>query len=72
MVEGWRVGRSHRDAPEIDGLMFVEGVGNVGEIIRARVTGAEEYDLFGVEAGRTAKPKRQMKQLRMAAPAAPK
>lgn len=72
VVEGWRVGRSHRDAPEIDGLMFIEGVGQVGEIVKARVTGAEEYDLFGVDVGKEAKPKRQMKQLRMAAPAAPK
>jgi ribosomal protein S12 methylthiotransferase len=72
VVKGWRVGRSHRDAPEIDGLVFVEGAGPVGEIVRVQVTGAEEYDLFGVEAGVEAKPSRKLKQLRMAAPVAPK
>lgn len=72
VVEGWRVGRSHRDAPEIDGLVFVEGIGPVGEIVKARVTGAEEYDLFAVEAASVAPKAKKLKQLRMAAPAAPR
>lgn len=79
VVEGWRVGRSHRDAPEIDGLVFVEEAGPVGEIIPVQVTGAEEYDLFGVElhqSGRKAsdpgKKTKRLQGLRMAAPSAPK
>ncbi len=74
VVEGWRVGRSHRDAPEIDGLVFVENDGPVGEIVRVNVTGAEEYDLFGQEVGTQQKPKmrRELKTLRMASPALPK
>lgn len=72
VVEGWRVGRSHRDAPEIDGLVFVEDAGPTGEIVRVTVTGAEEYDLFGAEVGNESKPKRKLKQLRMAEPAAPR
>jgi len=72
VVEGWRVGRSHRDAPEIDGLVFVENEGAVGEIVRVKVTGAEEYDLFGQEVGAQPKQNRKLKQLRMAAPAAPR
>lgn len=44
--EGWSIGRSHRDAPEIDGLVFVEGAHAVGSFIDVEVTGAEPYDLF--------------------------
>jgi len=39
------VGRSYRDAPEIDGLVIVEGKLPVGEISRVQVTGAMAYDL---------------------------
>jgi ribosomal protein S12 methylthiotransferase len=39
------IGRSYRDAPEIDGLVFVEGHAPVGEIARVRITGAMPYDL---------------------------
>ena len=42
------IGRSYRDAPEIDGLVFIEGQAAVGEIVRARVTGAMAYDLTAV------------------------
>lgn len=41
------VGRSFRDAPEIDGQVFVWGDLPVGEIVTARVTRATEYDLWG-------------------------
>lgn len=40
------VGRSFRDAPEIDGQVFVWGQAPVGEIVSARVTRATEYDLW--------------------------
>lgn len=46
--KGIIIGRSYRDAPEIDGLVFVEGRASVGEIIPARITGAMAYDLTGV------------------------
>ena len=39
------VGRSYRDAPEVDGLVFLAGVADVGSIVRGRVTSALEYDL---------------------------
>ncbi len=42
------VGRSYRDAPEIDGLVFVEGQPPIGEIVPVRITGAMPYDLSGV------------------------
>ena len=44
------IGRSYRDAPEIDGLVLVEGAANVGEIVPARITGAMPYDLTAVPA----------------------
>jgi len=46
------LGRSYRDAPEIDGYVIIEGELPVGEIIPVRVTGATTYDLFAtVETG---------------------
>ncbi|MEX2143897.1 MAG: 30S ribosomal protein S12 methylthiotransferase RimO [Anaerolineales bacterium] len=47
------VGRSYRDAPEIDGLVFVEGQPPIGELVPVRISGAMPYDLSGaVETGR--------------------
>jgi len=46
--EGISVGRTYRDAPEIDGLVLVEGECPVGDIVAVRITGAMEYDLIGV------------------------
>ncbi|HRO50446.1 MAG TPA: 30S ribosomal protein S12 methylthiotransferase RimO, partial [Hyphomicrobium sp.] len=42
------VGRSKWDAPEIDGSVFLESARplNPGDIVRARVTDADDYDLF--------------------------
>jgi ribosomal protein S12 methylthiotransferase len=42
------LGRSYRDAPEIDGLVIVEGEIPVGELVPVRITGALPYDLSGV------------------------
>ncbi len=49
LVEGrdkdFLIGRSYRDAPEIDGLVFVEGHAAIGQIVRTKITGAMAYDL---------------------------
>lgn len=42
------IGRSYRDAPEIDGLVFIEGNARVGEMVPVKITGAMAYDLSGV------------------------
>ncbi len=42
------VGRSYRDAPEIDGVVIVESELAVGEIAPARITGALAHDLTGI------------------------
>ncbi len=39
------VGRSYRDAPEVDGLAFVRGAFAAGEFVRVRVDTALPYDL---------------------------
>jgi ribosomal protein S12 methylthiotransferase len=39
------IGRSYRDAPEIDGMVFVEGSAEIGDIVPAKITGAMAYDL---------------------------
>ncbi|MEI7645164.1 MAG: 30S ribosomal protein S12 methylthiotransferase RimO [Chloroflexales bacterium] len=41
------LGRSFRDAPEVDGQVFVWGEPPVGEIVAVRVTQATDYDLWG-------------------------
>ncbi len=46
-----RVGRSRRDAPEVDGLVFVDGPARVGEIVTVRVMSALEYDLVAEPVG---------------------
>lgn len=40
------VGRSHRDAPDIDGLVYVSGQLEPGAIVEVEVTDAEPYDLI--------------------------
>ncbi|HYG41483.1 MAG TPA: 30S ribosomal protein S12 methylthiotransferase RimO, partial [Bordetella sp.] len=43
------VGRSSADAPEIDGNVYVSSERPLrpGDMVRVRVTGADEYDLYG-------------------------
>jgi ribosomal protein S12 methylthiotransferase len=45
--DGLSVGRSYRDAPEIDGMVIVEGQAPIGELVPVRITGALAYDLSG-------------------------
>ena len=39
------LGRSYRDAPEIDGMVIVEGAAPIGDIVRVGINGAMVYDL---------------------------
>lgn len=43
------VGRTYRDAPDVDGLIFVESDEDLvtGDMAKVRITGAQEYDLIG-------------------------
>ncbi|MEQ8506147.1 MAG: 30S ribosomal protein S12 methylthiotransferase RimO [Rhodospirillales bacterium] len=47
--DGQAVGRCYADAPEIDGVVRIaDGKGlQAGDMIRARITGSDEYDLRG-------------------------
>jgi ribosomal protein S12 methylthiotransferase len=45
--DGISIGRTYRDAPEIDGMVIVEGEAPVGEMVSVRITGALPYDLTG-------------------------
>jgi ribosomal protein S12 methylthiotransferase len=47
--DGISLGRSTRDAPEIDGMVIVEGEVPVGEMVLVTITGAMPYDLTGVQ-----------------------
>ncbi len=43
------MGRSYRDAPEVDGLVLVPGIAEApaGEVLQVHINGALEYDLVG-------------------------
>ena len=47
--EDCAVGRSYADAPEIDGAVILEGETDLkaGDMVRARIIGSDEYDLWG-------------------------
>ncbi len=46
-VPGHALARSHADAPEIDCTVRLKGKGlHAGDLVRARVTGADDYDLL--------------------------
>ncbi len=51
LVEGIQeefvIGRSYRDAPEIDGLVFARGQAQLGDLVPVRITGALVHDLSG-------------------------
>ena len=46
--DGVSLGRTYRDAPEIDGLVIIEEELPTAQIVQARIVGAMEYDLVGV------------------------
>ena len=41
------IGRSYRDAPEIDGLVLIEGIAPIGDLVPVRVNNAITHDLIG-------------------------
>ncbi len=51
LIEGFQngvaVGRSYRDAPEIDGMVFADGKAQVGQILPVLISGAMTHDLMG-------------------------
>jgi ribosomal protein S12 methylthiotransferase len=52
--DGITLGRTYRDAPEIDGMVLIEGDIPAGEMVPVQITGALTYDLSGtVETSRT-------------------
>tara|TARA_B110000438_G_scaffold295533_1_gene338675 strand:+ start:178 stop:1473 length:1296 start_codon:yes stop_codon:yes gene_type:complete len=45
--EGWSLGRSYRDAPEIDNYVKVNKVLNIGSFYNVKIKEAFEYDVLG-------------------------
>jgi ribosomal protein S12 methylthiotransferase len=46
-TDGTAIGRTYRDAPEIDGAIYISGARvKLGEFVRVRITGAREYDFM--------------------------
>ena len=49
--DGISVGRTYRDAPEVDGLVIIQGEWPTDAMLPVTITGAMEYDLLGEVAG---------------------
>lgn len=49
---GQMIARTKADAPEVDAVVYLENAGHLkpGDIIRAEITGADDYDLYGAPA----------------------
>ena len=45
--DGLTLGRTYRDAPEIDGLVIIQGIVPAGEFVPVKIDGAMTYDLTG-------------------------
>jgi len=72
-ADGWTICRSHRDAPEIDGVVYLEGQWSPGRIYSAQVTAATDYDLYAVcKDGALPGGERRMRPVRMVLPAEPR
>ncbi|MBS1706677.1 MAG: 30S ribosomal protein S12 methylthiotransferase RimO [Armatimonadetes bacterium] len=69
--EGWSAGRSFRDAPEIDGWVYVRGEHHPGSIIRAQVTDATDYDLYGAVGVEQISSRKMLQPLRVSGPSRP-
>lgn len=45
------IGRSKADAPEVDGLVYIDNISGadvkVGDVIKVSITQSDEYDLWG-------------------------
>ena len=49
--DGYFVGRSQGEAPDVDGVIYVRGEEiKIGDFVEVRITEANEYDLFGGKA----------------------
>ena len=46
--DGISIGRSYRDAPEIDGLAFLHEIIEPGKMVTVQITGALVHDLIGI------------------------
>lgn len=44
---GEYIGRSARFAPEVDGLVYLQGTATLGTMVKAKITDADIYDLYG-------------------------
>lgn len=42
-----KIGRSSRFAPEVDGLVYIQGEAPLNEIVSVKITYADTYDLYG-------------------------
>ncbi|MFW5697839.1 MAG: 30S ribosomal protein S12 methylthiotransferase RimO [Fimbriimonadaceae bacterium] len=69
--DGWLAARSFRDAPEIDGWVYVKGDAKPGDFAEVKVTGHTEYDLFGETGAAAPTQRRKLSPLPMKRAKAP-
>jgi len=52
VTDAGAIGRSHADAPEIDGAVHIKRAKNIkpGDIVRVKIDKADAYDLHGAVA----------------------
>ncbi|MCE9560381.1 MAG: 30S ribosomal protein S12 methylthiotransferase RimO [Armatimonadetes bacterium] len=65
--DGWSAGRSFRDAPEIDGWVYIQGDHEAGKVHEVTITEAGDYDLYV----QSPDSKRLLQPLRMSGPRSP-
>ena len=46
-ASGELIGRSARFAPDVDGLVYIQGNARLGNIVPVKITDADVYDLYG-------------------------
>lgn len=63
--DGWIAGRSYRDAPEIDGWVYAQGVATPGDFVEITVTEAKEHDLYGHISGQIPSTRARLSPLKM-------
>jgi ribosomal protein S12 methylthiotransferase len=51
--DGRAYGRTAAQAPEIDGVVFLDGEFSAGELAKVRITGSDDYDLYGARVAET-------------------
>lgn len=45
---GYLIGRTFTEAPEVDGVVFIKGRGEMGDFLEVTIEEHDEYDMWGI------------------------